>query len=302
MRRLLLSVVMAASLARPAELPVKNVVLYKHGVGFFERGGTLAAGESARLDFKAAEMNDVLKSLTVNEKGGGKISGLRYDSQDPLNRRLADFPFRIGDSQPLSAMLDQLKGARLELKFGNETIAGVIVNGRLVAGSDRQPEREQLTLLLDTGELRTVDLGAATGVRFEDARLQQQFRDYLAALAAGRSKEKRSVYIDSSDARQREVSATYTIPAAVWKSSYRLIFGEAAQPVLEGWAIVDNTTGEDWTKVRLSLVSGRPISFVTQLYPPKYVDRPAAELADDNAARPVVHQAGLPWAAAWREA
>jgi hypothetical protein len=78
------------------------------------------------------------------------------------------------------------------------------------------------------------------------------------------------------------------IPAPVWKSSYRLIFGDKA-PMLEGWAIVDNTTGEDWTKVQLSLVSGRPISFVSQLYAPKYVNRPSAELADDPAAQAVVH-------------
>jgi chaperonin cofactor prefoldin len=119
--------------------------------------------------------------------------------------------------------------------------------------------------------------------------LQAQFKDYLAALSAARSKDKRSVYIDSSDAKARDVSATYMIPTAVWKSSYRLIFGDKGEPTLEGWAIVDNTTGEDWTKVQLSLVSGRPISFVSQLYAPKYVQRPGAELADDAAARPVVH-------------
>jgi hypothetical protein len=290
MRRTLYSILLSASLAQPAELPVREVVLYKHGVGFFERSGRLGPGESARLDFNASEMNDVLKSLTIEEKGGGGVSGLRYDSMDPLSHKLADFPFRIGEHQALSAMLDQLKGARLELKFGNDTMAGAIVNGRTVAGTDRQPEHEQLTLLLDSGELRTVDLGAATGIRFPDPKLQQQFRDYLSALAAARSKEKRSVYIDSSDAKERELSATYTIPAPVWKSSYRLIFGASGQPVLEGWAIVDNTTGEDWTKVRLSLVSGRPISFVSQLYPPKYVARPEAELADDRAARPIVHE------------
>jgi hypothetical protein len=241
----------------------------------------------------------VLKSLTVEERGGGKISGLRYDSQDPLSHKLSEFPFQIGDTQPLSGMLGQLKGARLELKFGNESVAGAIVNGRLIAGSDKQPEREQLTLLLDSGELRTVDLNAATGIRFTDLHLQQQFKDYLAALAAARSKDKRSVYIDSTDAREREVTVAYMIPSPVWKSSYRLIFpdvkpdvkrGDKGQPVLEGWAIVDNTTGEDWTKVQLSLVSGRPISFVSQLYAPKYVDRPSAELADDSAARPVVHE------------
>ena len=69
-----------------AELPVRQVILYKHGVGFFERSGTLGAGETARLDFKAEEMNDVLKSLTIEEKGGGKINGLRYDSSIPLEK------------------------------------------------------------------------------------------------------------------------------------------------------------------------------------------------------------------------
>src|SRR5205809_6856758 len=115
--RTLTTLVLSAMLAWPAELPVKQVVLYKHGVGFFERSGRLSAGESARLDFNAAEMNDVLKSLTIAASGGGKISGLRYDSMDPLGHKLAEFPFQIGGAQPLSAVLDQLKGARLELKL-----------------------------------------------------------------------------------------------------------------------------------------------------------------------------------------
>jgi hypothetical protein len=292
MKRIAISLFLAAMLAHPAELPVTQVVLYKHGVGFFERSGRLGPGESARLDFDASEMNDVLKSLTISEKGGGKIAGLRYDSFDPLSHTLEQFPFHIGDAQPLSGMLDQLKGARLELKFGSETVTGVVLNGRLVAGTDKQAEREQLTLLLDNGDLRTVDLSAASAIHFTDAQLQRQFKDYLAAVAAARSKEKRSVYIDSSDARERQVVASYMVPAPVWKSSYRLIFAAGGQPVLEGWAIVDNTSSEDWTKVQLSLVSGRPISFVSQLYQPRYVSRPEAELPEDAAARPVVHAGG----------
>ena len=289
MKRAFLSMFLSAAMALPAELPLKQVVLYKHGVGFFERSGKLAAGESGRLDFDASEMNDVLKSLTVEERGAGEISGLRYDSMDPLGHKLAGFPFKIGDSQALSSMLDQLKGARIELTFGNATVAGAILNGRVLAASDKQPEHEQLTLLLDSGEFRNVDLSAAGGIRFTDVSLQEQFRDYLSALADARSKDKRSVYIDSTDAREREVAASYLIPAPVWKSSYRLIFGASGQPVLEGWAIVDNTTGEDWTKVQLSLVSGRPISFVSQLYAPRYITRPQADLPDDRAAMPVIH-------------
>src|ERR1051326_3875113 len=116
---LLLSTVVVV---QAAELPVRQVILYKHGVGYFERAGQLGPGESARLDFKASEMNDVLKSLTVEEKGGGKISGLRYDSSVPLNQKLAEFPFQLPPGAPLSAVLDQLKGARVELTFGNEIV------------------------------------------------------------------------------------------------------------------------------------------------------------------------------------
>jgi hypothetical protein len=287
MKNAIVPLMLCAALARPAELPVTQVVLYKHGVGFFERAGKLGAGESARLDFTAPEMNDVLKSLLVEERGGGRITGLRYDSMDLLSHTLSAFPFQLGNAEPLSGVLDRLKGERLELKLGNETVSGIVVNGRI------SQEREQLTLLLDSGELRNVDLGTAASIRFGDARLQLQFRDYLLAVSAARSRDKRSVYIDSTDAKEREVTASYMVPAAVWKSSYRLIFGGAERPVLEGWAIVDNTTSEDWRNVRLSLVSGRPISFVSQLYAPKYVDRPGAELADDRAARPVVHSAAM---------
>ncbi|HLN00685.1 MAG TPA: DUF4139 domain-containing protein [Bryobacteraceae bacterium] len=293
MMRQLASLLLFTVTMSAADLPVREVVLFKHGVGYFARSGHLAAGESARLDFKAEEMNDVLKSLTVEEKGGGKISGLRYDSSEPLAKKLEEFPFAIGSQQPLSAVLDQLKGARVELKFGTETVAGAIVGARRLAGGQNQPEHEQATLLLDSGELRNVDLGAISSLRFSDPKLQLQFKDYLAAIAQSRSKDKRSVYIDSSDSGAREIQASYMIPSPVWKSSYRLIFGESGQPTLEGWAIVDNTTGDDWTNVRLALVSGRPISFVSRLYEPRYVGRPEAELAEDQALAPVVDTGAL---------
>ena len=280
----------AAASTFAADLPVKQVVLYKHGVGYFERSGELAAGESARLDFKAAEMNDVLKSLIIEEKGGAKVTGLRYDSSEPLEQRLAEFPFKLGAAQPLSAVLDQLKGARVELKAGGETVSGAIVGGRLIPGDDKRQQQEQVTLLLDSGELRNVDLTAVAGLRFTDPKLQAQFKDYLAALVSSRSKDKRSVYIDSSDSKARQLLASYMIPTPVWKSSYRLIFDKSAQPTLEGWAIVDNTTGEDWTNIQLALVSGRPISFISRLYEPRYVQRPVAELPEDSAARPVIHE------------
>ena len=288
----LVALTLCAILAPAAELPVRTVVLYKHGVGYFQRAGTLGPGESARLDFKAAEMNDVLKSLTINDRGG-KVTGLRYDSSIPLAQKLSEFPFRINEGEPLSAVIDQLKGARIEMDFGTQKVAGAIVSARLIAGDKDHPEREQLTLLMDSGELRNVDLASATSIRFPDAKLQLQFKDYLAALTGARSQDKRSVYIDSTDSKSRDVQADYIMPMPAWKSSYRLLFADTGQPTLEGWAIVDNTTGEDWTNVHLSLVSGKPISFISQLYAPKYIQRQGAELPEDQAVAPTVYSAAV---------
>ena len=283
-----LGILLCAVGAQAQDLPVRQVILYKHGVGYFQRSGQIDAGQTARLDFKASEMNDVLKSLTIFERGGGRISGLRYDSSEPLEKKLAEYPFRLGAGQPISALLDQLKGALIELRYGAETVRGAILSGRVIPRDERRPESEQLALLLDTGEMRNFDLAAAASIRLLDPTLQTQFQDYLAALVTSRSKDKRSVYIDSTGTQARELFADYMIPMPLWKSSYRLIWGADPDPMLEGWAIVDNTTGEDWTNVQLSLVSGRPISFISQLYEPRYITRPTAELPEDRAQRPVI--------------
>jgi hypothetical protein len=289
------ALILAAAAAGAAEIPVRHVILYKHGVGYFERSGELGPGESARLDFAAGEMNDVLKSLTLSIEGG-QVNGLRYDSAEPLAKKLGEMPIRLGERQPLSALLDQVKGARIELKFGAETAAGSIVGARQIPAGQNQGEREQVTLLTDAGDIRNLDLSAATSVRFTDSKLQAQLREYLAAVTQARSADKRSVYLDSADSGRRNVTASYMLPAPVWKSSYRLIFGaQGAQtePLLEGWAIVDNTTADDWNNVRLALVSGRPVSFVSNLYEPKYIQRPVADLDDVAAARPQVFEGAL---------
>ena len=283
-----LAAIMATAMA--ADLPVRQIVLYKSGVGYFERSGDLKAGESARLDFKATDMNDVLKSLTVDDKSGAKITGLRYDSSEPLADKLGDFPFHVDGQQSLSGFLDQVKGARVEMKYGPDALTGLIVGARMAPASDKNPEREQAVLMLDSGELRTIDLSAAANLRFAEPKLQAQLRDYLGVLNQARSKDERSVYIDTPDAQGRHIFASYMIPMPLWKSSYRLIFAEQGEPTLEGWAIVDNTTGEDWDQVRLSVVSGRPVSFISRLYDARFLERPTVDLPDERAEGPRLHE------------
>lgn len=282
-----------ASLAWAAELPVREVILYKSGVGYFSRAGELAPGEGAKLDFKASDMNDVLKSLTIEDRGGGKVTGVHYDSAEPVEHRLAGFPFKLGAQEALAAFLDQMKGARIELKLGSETADGVILSARVVAADEKKPERQEVVLLAGGGDIRSFDLAAVAAIRFADPSLQTMLRDYLAVMSQSRSRDKRSVYIDSTDKGARTLIASYMLPVPVWKSSYRLIFGVQADATLEGWAIIDNTSGEDWTNVKLAVVSGRPVSFITDLYQPLYLQRPTVELPEQQALAPVIHEGAV---------
>jgi hypothetical protein len=290
-----ITLALTAITAHSAELPVTRVILYKHGIAFFEREGAVPAGEEARLDFKNTEMNDVLKSLTVINSGGGRITGIRYDSNETLEEQLGKFPFKIGDQEGLSEFFDRIKGSRIELKSGDRTVAGVIMGARSIqtgSDADKRTLREQITLLADDGDLATYDLAAFASMRLLDARLEEQLKQYLQTLAQAKSREKRSIYIDSSEHASRNLHISYIAPAAIWKSSYRLSL-EHGESVLEGWAIVDNTSAEDWTSIKLSVVSGRPISFVSLLDTPRYGRREVAELPEDRAAGPVVYAGGL---------
>lgn len=280
-----------APLLYSADIPVKQVILYKHGVGYFERNGTVSAGREISLTFRNAEMNDVLKSLTVVDGRGGHVTAVRYDSNETLDQKLHKYPFTIGENEYLATFLDRVKGSRIELRAAANSTTGTILAARVVqAGleTDRRVVKEELTLLLDSGTVQNFDLGGSTSIRLLDQRLQDQLKQYLQTLAEAKSAEKRTIYIDGSSAGDRDLRISYISPTAIWKPSYRLNLGQAP-PTLEGWAIVDNTTDEDWNNINLSVVSGRPISFISLLDSPRYGRRQVAELPEDRAAGPVVY-------------
>lgn len=286
----IVAVALAASLVQAADLPVTRVIVYKNGVAYYERSGEVKPGEPGRLDFKAAEMDDVLKSLVLEAPGG--IARVRYELNEPLQKKLADQGIQIGTQQPLAVLLDQWRGARVEMKYRGETLAGTVVSGR-VAPLPQQGQKQELTLLADSGELRVLDLDAAAGIRLSDPRLQQQLVDVLAAMVQSRSRDRRAVFVDSLGQGPQKLIARYLAPAPVWKSSYRLVLPDTGEATLEGWAIVDNATGEDWKNVDLTVVSGKPVSFISKLYEAKYVQRQEASLPGEQPVAPVLYDSAL---------
>jgi hypothetical protein len=287
--RLMLVLLLPSVLLPAADLPVKKVVLYKNGVAYYERSGETKAGEPARLEFKASEMDDVLKSLVVGTSSGG-VTRVRYDLNEPLQKRLADTGIQLPPQQALAVLLDQWRGSRIDLRYRGGNLSGTILGARL-APQPNNGQRQEMNLLLDSGEIQLVVLEEASALKLADARLQQQLKDALAAMDESRSKDKRSLVIDTT--ASGAVSAHYLVPAPVWKSSYRLTLPDTGEATLEGWAIVDNDSGEDWNNVDLTVVSGKPVSFISNLYEPRYVRRPTASLPEEQPAAPVVYEGAM---------
>src|SRR3954463_14143974 len=109
-------------------MPVRRVVLYKHGVGHFEREGAVEGDVTLSLTFKQSEVSDVLKSLTVLDLDGGHVSSVSYDSTKPLAQLLADVALEIPHRDALVGLLPQVKGARVAvLQPGGERVEGVLL-------------------------------------------------------------------------------------------------------------------------------------------------------------------------------
>ncbi|NTX06551.1 hypothetical protein [Myxococcus sp. CA040A] len=270
-------------------LPIRRVVLYKHGVGYFERRGGVTGSDTLHLDFKARDMNDVLKSLTVLDLSGGSVSAVSYDSTKPLEQLLSEATIRIPEDGSLTALLGQIKGARVRARVGGGQVEGAIIGleSLAVAAGETSVVRPFLTLLVG-GSLRTFDVLDIAELEFLDEAVRKDLEFYLATVLSSYKKDSKRMSILTSGEGEREVFVSYVLEAPVWKTSYRILLDEGEPPLLQGWALVDNTGDEDWVDVSLALVAGLPVSFVHDLYNPRYMKRPVVEVQTEAAAAPVI--------------
>ncbi|HVO56834.1 MAG TPA: carboxypeptidase regulatory-like domain-containing protein [Dongiaceae bacterium] len=291
----------AAASAAPAEagkLPVRRVVLYKNGVGYFEHLGHVRNSADVHIDFTSAQLNDVLKSLTVLDLSGGRITGVDYNSEAPLARRLATLRLALGERPTVAEFLAALRGSRVEIRNGN----AAPVSGRLLSvekktrmGTAGSVEMEQVSLISDSGEVRNLDLNSSTAIRIADHDLVGEVGKYLGLVASARDQDLRRMTISTTGSGERNLYVSYISEVPIWKTTYRIVLpsGDSRKPFLQAWAIVDNTVGEDWNDVELSLVAGAPHSFIQQLSEPYYGRRPVVELPESVQLSPQTHAATL---------
>jgi hypothetical protein len=281
-----------------AKLPVRRVVLYKNGVGYFEHLGRVRGSQDVHIDFTSAQLNDVLKSLTVLDLAGGRITGVDYNSEAPLARRLATLRLALGERPSVSEFLGALRGAKLEVRGAT----GPALTGRLLSverktrsATNWTVETDEISLITDSGEVRSVDLNPTTSLRIVEKDLQVEVGRYLNLIASSRDQDVRRMTISTTGNGERNLYVSYISEVPIWKTTYRIVLPTKAdkKPLLQGWAIVDNTVGEDWNEVELSLVAGAPHSFIQQLSEPFYGRRPVVPLPESVQLSPQTHAATL---------
>ncbi|MGH9512169.1 MAG: hypothetical protein ACRD2U_08525 [Terriglobales bacterium] len=290
------SLSIAQSPAGSVRLPVKRVVLYKNGMGYFEHSGRVNGNEDVNIDLTTAQLNDVLKSLTTLDLGKGRITGVAYNSIDPLNKRLGALRLPLGEDTTTAQFLDAMRGARIEVHSGSLSATGRLlsVEQRDLQGRDNQKITvDAISLVSDSGEVRTFDLTPETTVRIAEKDLNDEVGHYLSLVASTRDQDVRRLTISTQGTGERDLLVSYISEVPIWKSTYRIIIPKDGKPLLQGWAIVDNTVGEDWDNVELSLVAGAPQSFVQDLSQPYYARRPVVPMPENAMITPQTHEAVL---------
>lgn len=291
----------AAQLKEPAvPLPLTRITLFSAGVGHFIREGEVEGTVRADFTFRPEHINDVLKSLVANDLGGGTVATVTYDSQDPVEKTLRSFAINLHGNPSLSQILTQARGERVEVVLQQTAVTqpGTITGSILGVEKQKQPagntsiDIDVLNLWCAEG-VRSIKLADVQRIRFLNPNIESEFRRALETLAYAHDTQKKTVSVIFSGEGKRPVRVSYLQENPIWKMSYRLVLNKEGKAYLQGWAVVENQTDEDWQGVRVGLVSGRPISFIMDLYQPLYVPRPVVDLELLANLRPVTYSGAL---------
>jgi hypothetical protein len=287
----------AAPDTQAPDLPVRRVVLYKNGVGYFEHIGRVRGNGDIHIDFTSGQLNDALASLTVLDLDGGRINGVSYNSAAPFDRRLGALRLPLDEQTTVSKFLDALRGSRLEVSSGADPVSGRLlsVERKTRTAGGTTLEVDIISVVTDGGEIREVEVTPTTRVRLVDTGMHGEMNRYLSLLASEREQDLRRMTVATTGAGERQLFVSYISEVPVWKTTYRLVLSSETgkKPLLQGWAIVDNTVGEDWNNVNLSLVAGAPQSFIQQLSQPYYGRRATVPLPEEYQNAPQTHEARL---------
>ena len=279
------------------------MVLFSSGVGYFQREGVIDGDARVDLSFPVHDINDLIKSMVLRDLDGGHVSAVSYDSNAPVEKTLQSFAVNLSANPTFGQVLNQARGEKVEVVLlqANAAQPGTMTGNIMGVEAQQQPAGkdgvvnvEQLNMWCADG-MRSVKLADVQRVRFLNPVMDNEVRKALETLTLSHDTQKKAVSLNFVGEGKRNVRVGYVIENPIWKTSYRLVLAKEKEdkPFLQGWAVVENATDEDWKDVRMALVSGRPISFQMDLYTPLYVPRPTVVPELFASLRPVTYNSDL---------
>ncbi len=272
-------------------LPIRRIILYKHGVGYFERRGDVS-GRQVRLSFPLAAMDDMLKSLVALDLGAGQVYSIDFETPEDRAAQLAKGSIHLSDEHSLTELVRDLRGRQVRCLLNEyDEVEGDMLEG-LVIGIDREeqePLKRAVVALYQPQQrrVRSVPLASIEQLDLLDATAAADLDYFLQAAQSEEDRRSATLHLSPGE---HSLLVGYIAPAPAWRVSYRLLYaaGEATEHntenasfvLLQGWGLFDNQLEEDLEDVRLTLVAGMPVSFRYRLYEPYTPQRPL--IADEE--------------------
>lgn len=261
--------------------PVDTVVVSNNGVASYGRTVPASAledgAEILSIPLPLDAIDGALQSLLVT---GPTIEGaeMRLPTADAQDRVFSRLPFAPSDLSRMETVLARLPGVEVSV---------AMVDGYDAAGAPIQVERRGRVVGVDTGDvcgpeevcapvlliqeeggtLRRVTLwDDSTRVSIEDAEASAALDQAVAALSAGAKAHSRALELRLRAAPGGDARVAMVLPAPGWKAAYRASLAAEGGVEVQAWAVVSNVSQEDWTGVRLALVSGSAQVLDADLY------------------------------------
>ncbi len=269
-----------AAINRGPELPVTRAVLYQNGIGYFERRGKIS-DEILHLRVRPDQIRDFLKSLTIVDLGNGRATSIALPIEKSRAKQLSELPEQVRTEGGLLAIAQAFRGARC-VATGERTVTGRLVGVENLGQDGKNDWR--LTILTDSGGVAQLAVAKVKELKILDGTLELGLKKALdVALDAGSWKPV-DVTVRLSGGAPHDLVVSYVVEMPAWKPAYRLVLDKVAErSLLQGWAVVDNVSGDDWKSVKLSLTAGTPLAFTYDLYTPRFPRRPHLEARDEIA-------------------
>lgn len=281
---------MSAETTKNIDIPIKKVTIYSSGVGYFEHSGTVENSVKLALPFERKALNDVLKSITIYDPNTSSPR-ISYPSEETLSRTLESLSVNLGANPSMEEILNSLRGAEIKILAPNEIIGKIVgAQTKKVKVGDEVVEESTLSIL-NNGQIQMVKASEIISYSFIDNKITDDMDRALELILNSKNDNIKKINVHLTGDKKRDIEISYVMASPVWKATYRFDLGQE-KPYLQGWAIVDNVGEMDWTNVELSLVTGKPVSFIQELYAPYHLTRPTLPLAIAGFAEARTYESG----------